>query len=278
MIDTSSSRTMRPGAWVWRARWAIGLTLVAAAVIGAGVAVGITRAQGNGAVPAIAVVQAAGSHGTATATCGAGQELLGGGFSGSVPHASYPRSSAGWTVASYATASVTAFALCVRSGSLGAIQIVQSSSVAVTGDAESAAVASCPTGTTIAGGGFQAAHDDPFGVTGAQPVKNTWTVTARTLRQPAQSLQAYAICVPSRAQVGAINSTSLGSDVLNHAGAAILSCPANTFLSGGGFTYAASPYLHINQDAPSADAVRWTVQVSGNAGESGTAWLICLGG
>jgi hypothetical protein len=232
---------------------------------------------------------------TAVATCPAGKQAVGGGFSSPlisnnavVPHSSYRSSVSAWTVegqVASGSGAVTAYAYC-RNASAGQLtDITASATLSTTGEAKTV-TPTCPTGTRLVGGGFQSTVP-PAGDAVVFPQENfasssaDWTVTGVENQDGPITLTAHAYCLARIPAPSLVVGTASGNGALfAGATAATGSCPPSRkpkkgkkkgkkrkkkpaqLLSAGGF-----------RAAPVNGSTTAPVMVFGQSRIEGTTWL-----
>jgi hypothetical protein len=235
---------------------------------------------------------AEGQESTATATCPAGKQAVGGGFSsplvsGSavVVHTSFRSSPTTWTVEGQdanGSGAVTAYAYCRNASAGPVIDVPQPGTLSTSGETKTLAPA-CPTGTHLIGGGFQSSVTPDavvFPQVNLATSPSTWTVTGVENGEAAITVTAHAYCLAKVAAPILLSSTGSGSGgSFASARATTSSCPAPRkpkkakkgkkkkkkparLLSAGGFSV--SP----------ANALPGTpIMVFGDSRVEGTGWL-----
>lgn len=213
-----------------------------------------------------------GAESTATATCPAGKQAVGGGFqsplhnnSAVIVHSSYRSGANAWTVAGQVAegaGAVTAEVFC-RNASAGPVTDVTASTTLSSSGEIKTLTASCRAGTRLIGGGFQSAVP-PAGDAVVFPQvnqtnsPNAWTVTGVENQDGLITLTAHAYCMSKiAAPVLLLSQTDPGNGGIFAAATAVTpSCPIpkkpkkgkkhkkrkkrpRKLLSGGGFS--ASP-------------------------------------
>ncbi|MGZ5357559.1 MAG: hypothetical protein ACXWF9_01065 [Solirubrobacterales bacterium] len=145
---------------------------------------------------------------SATATCPKGTKAVGGGFAGQFNSTnqmaieqSYRSSDRSWNAVAHVlegTSAVTAYAYC-RKTKKAIEDVAATGTTAGVPLGPGTATASCPAGTRVIGGGFQATRGPaPQNVTTTEtsiPSGNGWTVRAINNVGPSQTLTAHAYCV-----------------------------------------------------------------------------------
>jgi hypothetical protein len=210
---------------------------------------------------------AQGEQSTATATCPVGTQVVGGGFSAPlvsdtivVPHTSFRSSAASWTAVGHnrrGTGAITAYAYCRNTAKNPVSDVAESFGLTTNGEAKTLSP-SCPAGTQLIGGGFEATS----GTGGTEFVvlqanfassPSTWTVTGVNNVPSPKTITAHAYCMTGIKPPAIVSQISTG--VVDEL-AALLSttpvCPApkkqkkskkhkrkkpvTQLLSAGGFT------------------------------------------
>jgi hypothetical protein len=153
-------------------------------------------------------VATGGQDSTAVATCPTGKQVVGGGFSAPLStstamyvHDSYRSSSQSWTVVGMELGgtpnAATAIAYCRNTTKSPISDVAQAQSIS--GTFQTATLTpSCPAGTQLVSGGFQATHNssDIFLVEQSAPGPGrAWSVTGEGVNPLSQSLIAHAYCL-----------------------------------------------------------------------------------
>ncbi len=183
---------------------------------------------------------AKGQESSATATCPAGKQAVGGGFSsplvsGSavVVHSSFRSSPTSWTVEGQdanGSGAITAYAYC-RNASAGPIaDVTQSETLSSDGETRTL-TSTCPSGTQLIGGGFQSSVKPDavvFPQVNLATSRSTWTVTGVDNGGGPITLTAHAYCLaktPAPVLVTGTGPASV-SDTFASASAITPGCPA----------------------------------------------------
>jgi hypothetical protein len=168
---------------------------------------------------------AKGDESTAVATCPAGKQAVGGGFSsplinGSavVVHSSYRSSTDSWTVAGQVadgSGAVTAYAYC-RKASAGPVTDTTASTTLSSSGETKTLTPTCPTAMRLVGGGFQstvpAAGDAVvFPQENFASSPSTWTVTGAENQDGPISLTAHAYCLAKIRAPSLLGGTASGN-------------------------------------------------------------------
>jgi hypothetical protein len=236
-----------------------GLTLSAAAV---------SQALNQVSLPASA-------SGQALATCPAGSILTGGGFAGSSSIAVYSNFASGntWQAdaknLSASAKGLNAYAECLSNTGGTTQQVVAQVNVAANDTGQ--AVATCPAGSVVTGGGF--ASNSNLTVYSSLENGNGWEVNAQNTASLSQPLNAYVLCLSGTSGTSqqVLNQATVAANVN---GNAVAACPGSTLLTGGGFASSNGLFVYTE----SASSSGWQVYVQNNAGASKllNAYAICL--
>lgn len=183
----------------------------------------------------------------------------------------------GWTVRAINSSAgsafdVTAEAVC---GTVRDRQVVSGSAVVQPGQTGEA-VATCPAGKTITGGGgttnglvIDASRPAPSG--------QGWRVRARNPTGTARTLVVDAVCAdaPSSGVVMGSLTAPPNSD-----GRATVSCPAGTVSTGGGYSFTPTTDISVVVHEPSSSPQGWVVEARNRTGTSRTVtvYAVCLTG
>jgi hypothetical protein len=222
---------------------------------------------------------AAGGVGSATANCPSGSLVTSGGFAASNNMVVYTQlqSGNGWIVYAKNNDSVanpiTVYAVCLsnESGSTS----FQLASTSVGAGTYGQAVANCPAGSVVTGGGF-ASNAETLWVYNSSMTGNGWQVYARNLSGGSQGLNVYAICLSGSSATStsiATNTTVSGGTY----GSAEAVCPSGKLLTGGG--YALGDNLSVyNSSMDVSDSTKWNVYAnnSGGSGALMNVYAVCL--
>jgi hypothetical protein len=186
------------------------------------------------------------SRGSVTATCPKGEHVSFGGVvaqfhapphSGAIvlPEGMRRTAPNRWTVTGMSSSDVigsrlTAVAYCAR----GSVPTSASSSVKVAGYSRGSTIATCPAGTVVVGGGFNAGaslqHQEIVERL-AEPSARQWAVTVLNISKTKTTLTALAYC--SRGGAPSAYSTTLSLPA-HRGGTARVSCPKGTSILVGG--------------------------------------------
>jgi hypothetical protein len=240
----------------------------------------------------------------AGAKCGAGEQMVGGGYviSGGAANAfaSYPSSQESWTAGvsnpSAAPLLLTAFVDCLQ-GSIDVNAMISHGapvSIAVGTDAQAAAL--CPTGTILTDGGFlinpaptgYAAWSTPGtaesrtdGVGG-----NDWLVQA-VATATGMMTTAYAVCAGQHLSALVPHPRSILAITAGAHATGVAACPlANQLVTGGGFVDTTTPHgVAFDMDSPAFPAdpspgpiAQWHVSGTNTSGaaHSEFVYVICV--
>jgi hypothetical protein len=222
---------------------------------------------------------AAGDVGTATVNCPSGSLVTSGGFAASSKMVVYTQlqSGNGWQI--YAknydsvAAPVTIYAVCLSHVS-GTTSFQLASATVGTGT-YGQAVANCPAGSVVTGGGFASSADNLW-VYNSSMSGNGWQVYARNLSGSSQPVNVYAICLSGSSATS--TSISTNSSVPGGTyGSAEAACPSGKLLTGGG--YALSDNLSVyNSSMDVSDSTKWNVYANNSGGSYAlmNVYAVCL--
>jgi hypothetical protein len=143
---------------------------------------------------------------------------------------------------------------------------------------QSTALAACPIGTKVlGGGGYSFSGSTAVNINTIIPSGNGWRTDMNNDTSAATALETYAVCGHKPrgyvVESGTVQTNGAGSETL-----ATAACPAPTVpLSGGGFSFSGSPLVNMNTTAPISGG--WEVYEN-NATTGATsiqAYVICAG-
>jgi len=205
------------------------------------------------------------SIGHAVADCPSGSIVTGGGYGGNDNLFVYNSSKTGngWQVyARNKTGSsqlLNAYAICLSNTKGSSSQVNQ---VSTSGSGIGHAVANCPAGSVVTGGGF-AGNDNLF-VYNSSMSGNGWQVYAKNTSGSSQLLNAYAICLAGTN--GTTNQVFAQSSVASKGvGHTVASCPSGALITGGGFAGSANLIVYTSK---SSSDDRWEVYAKNTAASS----------
>jgi hypothetical protein len=212
-----------------------------------------------------------------TVTCPVGAKSVGGGIRLSdaindYAQGSYPRGKRVWTAAGRndnpPDTEVTAFARCLRGAPMSSI--TETAPVPADGSSHEA-VARCPRGTLVAGGGIKIADDDTLETAGSYPSSpRAWTAVARPTGTPGE-VTAFARCLRGKNLIQRSQDLNMPSDAQTHEVTA--RCPARTKLTGGGLELSEPNGNYLQGSYPEGRR-GWTA--AGYDGGLLTAHAVCL--
>jgi len=170
---------------------------------------------------------------------------------------------------------------------LGPVVTVSAVGNTASAGAESTAVANCPSGKQVIGGGFSA----PLNMSVALVVHDSyrssaqsWTVNARNLSAVSGAATGYAYCRKTTKSQVTDSAQSVGLSGVADTKTLSPTCPAGTKLVGGGFQSSVGPntsdWVIVDQNAPGPGSGAWTVTgVNATASSKTlTAHTYCLAG
>jgi len=235
-------------------RWKLVSALLAVAAILAAVFIVISRAPAAPALTAaetVAVQQASFSGGqtqSVSASCPAGTQMVGGGFSSDgyvAVYSSYPSGPSTWTIVggNYSGGTpvpIIAYATCVQANFSLGLTIASSAVTHVRSGTPAYVIASCPASSTVLGGGPQSTYrgrpvpfsDLPIAFSSYPNLdRSSWTagVAAGTF---GASVRAYAIC--ARSHLSAANIVS-GHLTVTGTDSTTVQCETGQLLTQGGY-------------------------------------------
>jgi hypothetical protein len=232
------------------------------------------------------------SQGSATATCPAGDVVVGGGAYqggqglGSYLNSSYPDSEGtGWVVyfdnANSETNSGTAVAICAAASSLADYSIQYGALVNVPAGGEGQGLVTCPSGTVSLGGGadMQTAGTQTYDAINASAPYGTTGWRAYMGSSGSQSTEglAAAVCATEPAGWAQVASAYV-SNPAGHATTVTVRCPSGTKVLGGGpFNSSAAPTVTVGLTTSLSSLKGWhSAEDNGSSsGESVDEWAVC---
>jgi hypothetical protein len=247
-------KTARP--WIRVRRWKLVSALLAVAAILAAVFIIISRppsAPPQTAAETVAVQQASFSGGQAqsvSASCPAGTQMVGGGFSSDpyvAVYSSYPSGPSTWTIdgwnygAPQSPVPIIAYATCVHADFSLGLMIASSAVTDVRSGTPANVIASCPASSTVLGGGPQSTYRGrPSQISSDVPIafssypnldRSSWTAGVAPGNLGA-SVRAYAIC--ARSHVSAVNIVT-GHLTVTGTESTTVQCETGQLLTQGGY-------------------------------------------
>ena len=221
------------------------------------------------------------STGNTTAACPSGTILVSGGFAvASLPDMfvyTQTRSGNGWRVyAKNDTGSnklMTVNAVCLYNATGGTtIQVL--GQVDVPANSVGHAVAYCPAGSIVMGGGWATPWDHSMHVYNSSMAGNGWQVWVKNNIGASKLMQAYAICLSGVS--GTVSQDQSSVTVPGNAANSYTSECSTGVVVGGGFE--ASHALHIYETSRNPADQRWFVAAKNTAGtdESLAVYAICF--
>ncbi len=152
-----------------------------------------------------------------------------------------------------------------------ASQVLIQVSVAAAGTGH--AVASCPSGSILTGGGF--AGSTSLLVYSNFASGNSWEADAQNLTASAQGLNVYAECLSNSS--GATQQVYAQANVpANSTGQTMVSCPSGTVVTGGGF--ASNLSLAVYSNSASGNGWEVAAQNKSSLDQPLNAYVLCLSG
>jgi ferredoxin len=176
--------------------------------------------------------------GHAVASCPSGSVVTGGGYAGNTNLFIYNSSQSGngWQVyaknSSGSSQLLNAYAICLSNSGGSSTQGVKQ--VSAPGGGIGNAVASCPAGSIVTGGGYAAQSDKSLYIYNSSQSANGWQVYAKNTSGASQLLNAYAICLSATngTVTQALKQVSAAGGGI---GDAVATCPSGSLVTGGGF-------------------------------------------
>jgi len=222
---------------------------------------------------------AAGSGGSATASCPSGTVVTGGGFASRSDRSLYvythSQDGNGWRVYGWNSSGgglpLNAYAICLSNSGGSTTQVYNQVSVPAGGVGH--AEVSCPAGSVVTGGGYASNHDQTLYVYNSSRSGNGWQVYAHNMSGSSRLLNVYAICLSgtSASSTQVLQQISVAANSTGHA---IASCPAGSIVTGGGF--AGSDELYVYTTAKEENG--WEAYARNSSGISRllNVYAICL--
>lgn len=226
-----------------------------------------------------------------SASCGGGEQMLGGGFYlSSSDHtysgrSSYPSGPATWMVTAGGAGGASPFELQAYAVCLGANFSLGAKIIAVPFDVASGGskseTAACPAGSVVTGGGLQIAAG-PGIAAGSAPTSalDGWTAAAAASGGAVHAV-AYALCAARSLAPGVAISRAFTLYTDNDLQLS-LGCNTGQWLTGGGYSNNDPTGDGRNVyalDGPTADDSRWFVQghnLDPNGAHGAHIWVVCL--
>ncbi|HEU5440978.1 MAG TPA: hypothetical protein VFU88_16955 [Ktedonobacterales bacterium] len=215
---------------------------------------------------------------TVTATCGKGEQMVGGGYfiddTNKIyePGESYPSSSSAWTSAIYNNTSeamtLYTYAECAQANFPLNVQHVKKS-LALSAGGIGPVWAACPSATVAVGGGFQAsdAGGNVGWTVGSSPgvdfTKNAWTVNTQA-KFGALTETAWVLCASANAVASRISTAGAGTVGASSGAQQTPGCNGDEYATSGGFTYVqagSEGNLFYYGSAPAKNPSQWIVDV-----------------
>lgn len=142
-------------------------------------------------------------------------------------------------------------------------------------NATMAAIAKCPSGTVVTGGGFSVASD--VRIYTQAMIENGWTAVAKNTVGSLRKLTVYAICLT----LPSVSTTMVSASAAAPGGGqatAKAECPAGSYVTGGGFT--GMPDLSLWTRISGQKGNAWEVVAVNSSGSSHSfnAYAVCISG
>jgi hypothetical protein len=127
------------------------------------------------------------------------------------------------------------------------------------------AVANCPSGSVVTGGGF-ASDPNNLWVYNSTQTGNGWEAYAMNLTGISQGLNVYAICLSGTSATSATfgTSTTIGGGTY---GSAEGVCPSGKLVTGGGYALGTNLSVY-NSSMDVSDSTKWNVFANNTSGSS----------
>jgi hypothetical protein len=202
---------------------------------------------------------ASGEIGHAVISCPSGTLLTSGGFAVHPDILVYNQSQSGngWQVYGKNNGAssrlLNVYAVCISSPGSSSIQILNQVTTPAGGTGK--AVASCPSGSVITGGGWASSSDGNLVVYESSKSGNGWLVYAKNKSGSSKLLNAYAICLQGSS--GSTNQAGIQATIPSGStGVAEAPCGSDSLVIGGGF--GADPNLSIyNTSMTPGSSTQW---------------------
>jgi hypothetical protein len=217
-----------------------------------------------------------------TASCPHGKALVGGGLRFTDPvndyaEGTYPKGKRSLTAVAFGglsapDATLTGYARCLK----GANVTVRSFSEFVPTDSSMTAVAKCPAGSAIGGGGIKLSDPQDDYVAASYPAGDKWKGTSYNgSSQDVHKVTAYAFCVKGAESVIADKKKDLVGERVPVKATA--KCPKHTALSSGGIKVADAYSDYAGSTYPNGSRAWTSIGAAGSLGDSKlTAFAVCL--
>jgi hypothetical protein len=194
-------------------------------------------------------------------SCPTGYVVAGGGvnsgYSSIVPMQNAPISAATWRAEFFNTSTSQAIAVQAQVDCLKAVGVTLSSHIVTQGlgtvavGGTGTAVASCPAGYVVAGGGFNSGYPTFNVVWNAPTSATTWQAEVYNTGSAPITLQAQVVCLSAPGLSAQVITRSLGNASPNSNSAIVdTSCPAGSFVGGGGLNAGGNYTFTEMWDAP----------------------------
>lgn len=205
---------------------------------------------------------------TQSASCRAGEQLVGGGFSTSDVFESavfaledYPSAPNTWTVTA---SSISHFTLAAEAYCVPAAPVLAMRSVSAT--ISGAGSVACPAGTVLLGGGFSGGTKP---ADASRPTQNGWYAAV-----DGAGAQVYALCAGQRASAGSLATATFNSHSSSNGQQPVgqhARCGAGEAATGGGFS-GGGLVIGSQRDAP--EGAGWVVEGGGDGAI--TIYAVCI--
>ncbi len=196
-----------------------------------------------------------GEIGHAVASCPGSSVVTSGGYAASPDLLIYThsRSDNGWSVYaknnSSSTKLLNAYAICLSNVSASSAQRVKQVTVPAGGVGH--AIATCPGGSVVTGGGYASHSDGSLFIYNSSRSGNGWQVYARNTSGTEKPFNAYAICLSgtdgTTTQTGDQGSIPAGGTL-----GVTATCGSGTLLTGGGFAGSTDVFVYNTSMKPAA--------------------------
>lgn len=189
-----------------------------------------------------------GEVGSTTVTCPSGSVVVSGGYAGSTGLRIYhsTMNGNGWRVYGKNTSTnsknMAVYATCLyQSGGITSQEMTQ---LHIEENDVTQLVASCPAGSLVTGGGFVIGADNPVEIYHATKSDNGWQIYVNNTGSETPLVNVYAVCLSgvsgSTAQVSQTNIAVPANDAAEGS----KTCPAGTYITGGGFATNLGVIIH----------------------------------
>jgi hypothetical protein len=171
------------------------------------------------------------------------------------------------------SALVQAYVICLSNANGSSTQILGQDLVPTGGTGH--ALATCPAGSIVTGGGYATSLDKSLLVYNSSMSGNGWQVYATNENGPSQPLNAYAICLSGTS--GKVDQvTSQVPAEPGEMGHAVTTCPINSVLTGGGFVASLRPLVFSTSMSSSGNSWETYATNTFRSGDMLNSYAMCV--